>query len=258
MCEQITDKNVSSLVEKHDTFIFDCDGVLWNWPHVIPGAVDLLNKLTALGKQIFFVTNNSTKTQDDYAKRFADIGFNAAKKADQVPSDLQAIKTDEVQLDSDITCVISALDLHMSYLKVLKAATHLKRKEVLFLGTNDDASLPTNDEVVMPGAGAVLAAVTAASGRLPTILGKPHTPMWKVIQDEFNLNPTKTVMVGDRLETDIAFGNNQGLTTILVLTGATNESHVNELKEQKTDKSNIPNFYISGVGKLAQLINDSK
>lgn len=92
---------------------------------------------------------------------------------DPLPSDTNAVKTDKLELDKDVCiielsvsflfsfslvqlniqvdCVISALDLHISYIKILKAATYLNRPNVLFIATNDDASLPQSDEIVMPG-----------------------------------------------------------------------------------------------------------
>jgi len=178
--------------------------------------------------------------------------------ADQLAPDAVAIKTD-FKRDNSITCVISALDLHISYLKILKAATYLSNPDMLFLATNDDASLPQSDELVMPGAGAILASVAAASGRKPLILGKPHHTMWTVIRDEFKLDPSKTIMIGDRVETDIAFGNKQGLTSILVLTGATSEKQLNELrKNEEENKDLIPKYYIADVQTLRKLIDSNR
>lgn len=115
-----------------------------------------------------------------------------------------------------IDCVISALDLHISYNKILKAATYLNRPNVLFLATNDDASLPQSDETCMPGktkfcnnkrkktrfnlgAGSILASVAAASCKTPIILGKPHAPMFDAIRQAFpDVDPKRTVMIGDR------------------------------------------------------------
>ena len=115
--------------------------------------------------------------------------------------------------------MISALDLHISYIKILKAATYLNRSDVLFIATNDDASLPQNDEVVMPGksdskldrmelysicehilgAGSILASIATASCRLPTILGKPHAPMFEAIRLMFpDVDAKRTLMIGDR------------------------------------------------------------
>jgi 4-nitrophenyl phosphatase len=77
LCIGLTEQNAKSLLNDHDTFLFDCDGVLWNLPDIFPGAVDLLNYLTEKGKRLFFVTNNSTKTQDDCAKGLNAIGYHA-------------------------------------------------------------------------------------------------------------------------------------------------------------------------------------
>ncbi|CAF1462484.1 unnamed protein product, partial [Adineta steineri] len=182
---------------------------------------------------------------------------------DPLASDANAIKTDTLKLDKNVDCVISALDLHISYIKILKAATYLNRPNVLFLATNDDASLPQSDEIVMPGAGAVLASVAAASCRAPTILGKPHAPMFDAIRLAFpDVDPKRTVMIGDRVETDIAFGNRQGATTLLVFSGATSEKSLNNLKqsvEKKTaEQDNLPNFCVKDVGQFLQFLQSTE
>lgn len=113
--------------------------------------------------------------------------------------------------------MISALDLHISYIKIIKAATYLNRPNVLFIATNDDASLPQSDELIMPGtssirssqklflcdtgAGTILASVATAACRTPTILGKPHAPMFEAIRQTFSdVDPKRTVMIGDRYD----------------------------------------------------------
>ncbi|CAF1133093.1 unnamed protein product [Adineta ricciae] len=302
-CTRLTEAHSKSLLDNHDTFLFDCDGVLWNFPEIFPGAVELLNYLTEHGKQLFFVTNNSTKTQDDYAKRFNDIGYKAKPEQiictawltaqhlksidfkgrcyvlgmhsmaheleregfeicggigpDPLASDATAIKTDKLNLDPNVNCVISALDLHVSYIKILKAATYLNRPNVLFLATNDDASLPQNDEIIMPGAGTVLASVATAACRSPTILGKPNAPMFDAIRLAFpNVDPKRTVMIGDRVETDIAFGNRQGTTTLLVFSGATSEKYLDSLK-QGDERDLLPSFCVKDVQQFLNFLKSN-
>ncbi|UJR31532.1 hypothetical protein I4U23_019021 [Adineta vaga] len=308
LCTRLTEAHSKSLLNNHDTFLFDCDGVLWNFPEIFPGAVELLNYLTEQGKELFFVTNNSTKTQDDYAKRFNEIGYKAKPEQiictawltaqhlksinfkgrcyvlgmqsmvhelgregfeicggigpDPLASDATAVKTDKLNLDSNVDCVISALDLHISYIKILKAATYLNRPNVLFLATNDDASLPQSDEVVMPGAGTILASVATASCRTPTILGKPHAPMFDAIRLAFpEVDPKRTVMIGDRVETDIAFGNRQGATTLLVFSGATSETYLDSLKqgvEQQTkERDLLPSYCVKDVGQFLNFLKSN-
>lgn len=305
LCVALNASNAKSLLNDNDTFLFDCDGVLWNLPEVFPGAIELLKYLTEQGKRLFFVTNNSTKTQNDYAKIFKNIGFEAKPEQivctawltaqylksinfkgrcyvvgmqsmkyelekegfeicggigpDPLAPDAKSFDKSALQLDKNVDCVISALDLHISYNKILKAATYLNRPNVLFLATNDDASLPQSDETCMPGAGAILASVAAASCRTPTILGKPHATMFDVVRGAFpDVDPKRTVMIGDRVETDIAFGNRQGATTLLVFSGATSEAYLGSLKQGVEKNTNerelLPSFCVKNVAQFLEYL----
>merc|ERR1712147_350212 len=76
MAKRLSKSDAGALINNIDTFLFDCDGVLWNSHGAIPGAVDLIAKLRNLNKRMFFVTNNSTKSREDLAKNFDKHGFN--------------------------------------------------------------------------------------------------------------------------------------------------------------------------------------
>ncbi|CAF1280254.1 unnamed protein product [Rotaria sordida] len=309
LCIHLTELHAKSLLNDNDTFLFDCDGVLWNFPHIFTGAVELLNYLTEQGKRLFFVTNNSTTTQDDYAKRFNDIGYKAKPEQiictawltakhlksinfkgkcyvlgmqsmkyeleregfqicggigpDPLPSDSNAVTVDKLELEKDVDCVILAFDLHISYIKILKAATYLNRPNVLFIATNDDARHPQNDEIVKPGTGSILASVVIASCRSPTILGKPHAPMFDAIRLAFpDVDPKRTVMIGDQVETDIAFGNRQGTTTLLVFSRATREKYLDTLKQQvekhTAERDLLPHFCVKDVEQFLQFLKSNE
>ncbi|CAF3857880.1 unnamed protein product [Rotaria sordida] len=309
LCIHLTELHAKSLLNDNDTFLFDCDGVLWNFPHIFTGAVELLNYLTEQGKRLFFVTNNSTTTQDDYAKRFNDIGYKAKPEQiictawltakhlksinfkgkcyvlgmqsmkyeleregfqicggigpDPLPSDSNAVTVDKLELEKDVDCVILAFDLHISYIKILKAATYLNRPNVLFIATNDDARHPQNDEIVKPGTGSILASVAIASCRSPTILGKPHAPMFDAIRLAFpDVDPKRTVMIGDQVETDIAFGNRQGTTTLLVFSRATREKYLDTLKQQvekhTAERDLLPHFCVKDVEQFLQFLKSNE
>lgn len=121
-------------------------------------------------------------------------------------------------LAADVGAVLVGLDVHFNYRKLFTAQAYLQRADCLFLATNDDRTFPYAGGLA-PGAGAMVAAIAAASGRRPTVLGKPHDPTYDCIARLHHLDAARTCMVGDRLDTDIAFGRRHGLQTLLVYSG---------------------------------------
>eukprot|EP00124_Ichthyophonus_hoferi_P000910 Ihof_evm19s39 gene=Ihof_evmTU19s39 len=121
--------------------------------------------------------------------------------------------------DPSVGAVISGLDFNVNYVKMGKACRYLQNPDVLFIATNDDTVLPLAHGIRIPGSGAWLSVLTTATQRTPIICGKPNQPMLDVVIDKFGLDPHRSCMVGDRLSTDIAFGNAGGVKTLLVLTG---------------------------------------
>ena len=124
------------------------------------------------------------------------------------------------QSDSGALAVIAGMDRNLTYDK-LKTATLLLRSGVPFIGTNPDLTFPTPDGLV-PGAGSILAALTAASDVSPIIVGKPEPLMYQMALERLNIPAEQALVVGDRPETDIAGAQQIGCRTALVLSGVTN------------------------------------
>ena len=222
--------------------IFDLDGVLYKGDEAIPGAGEALARLQSAGSQIVFVTNNSTRTSEETADRIALLtGFEA--RPGQVVSAAQAavsmLAPDEtpallfgawgvrpVLLEHGLAetadwrtarAVIVGLDLGLSY-ETLTRAVMAVSNGARFIATNVDATYPT-PEGLWPGAGALVAAVTAATGVEPEVAGKPHPPLRNLLRTR--LSPGESLVIGDRPETDLALGVAEGWKTVLVLTGVT-------------------------------------
>jgi 4-nitrophenyl phosphatase len=119
-----------------------------------------------------------------------------------------------------VLAVIVGMDRQITYDK-LRRATMLIRSGVPFIGTNPDKTFPTPEGLV-PGTGALIAALEAATSIQPIIVGKPSPEMYLVAMERMGSSPATTVVVGDRLETDIAGGQQLGCKTGLVLSGVTN------------------------------------
>jgi 4-nitrophenyl phosphatase/phosphoglycolate phosphatase len=258
----------AELLSKTDVFIFDCDGVIWKGDSIIPGVPKVLDKLRELGKKIFFVTNNSTKSRKGYLKKFESLGlkvapeeifsssFAAAAYLEQNPLpsgkkvyiigqegigeelDLlniphiggpadagKAIKLGpgvNVEHDHDVAAVIVGFDSAINYYKIQYAQLCInENKGCKFIATNLDAVTHLTDEQEWAGNGAMVGAIKGCTGQEPIVVGKPSPLMVDYIVDKYKVNRARICMVGDRLDTDVLFGTDNGLQTVLTLSGVT-------------------------------------
>ena len=152
------------------------------------------------------------------------------------------------QKDPSVGCVIVGADWFFNYAKATAAACYLVRDDVVFIGTNTDARLPTsNPEIVNCGTGSIIKMVESGSGRNATYVGKPEPYMWEHVQYEFrgtNIDLSRTLMVGDTLYTDILFANSakpNPIASLLVQTGNHKLHHVEEVVSRGDSKS-VPSF----------------
>lgn len=222
--------------------VFDLDGVLYLGSEAVAGAGEALAKLAAADFEIVFVTNNSTKTPEQTAEKIGALTGFVARPEQVVSSALAAaamLTLEEgpalllgaagvqpalaergltvVEDWRDAGSVIVGLDLGLSY-EALTRAVMAVSNGARFIATNVDVTYPT-PEGLWPGAGALVAAVQAATGVEPEVAGKPHSAMRKLLRDR--LSPGESLVVGDRPETDLALGVAEGWTTVLVLSGVT-------------------------------------
>lgn len=147
-------------------------------------------------------------------------------------------------LDPEVGVVLCGLDRHINYLKLVHGM-HYVRRGAIFLATNLDSTLPMNKTFFM-GAGSIVAPLAYAVGKEPLALGKPSQAMMDAVEGKFQLDRSRTCMVGDRLNTDIKFGVEGKLGgTLHVLTG------VNSKEDwQKPDAIAVPSFYADKLSDL--------
>ncbi|XP_077995078.1 glycerol-3-phosphate phosphatase-like [Glandiceps talaboti] len=158
-------------------------------------------------------------------------------------------------IDPEVKAVLVGFDVHISYHKLIKAATYLNNPACEFVATNEDLQYPYDSTVIFPGTGVLVHAVRSAAQREPVVLGKPHKYLFESITKSFQgIDPNRTVMIGDRLSTDILMGRNCGLKTLLVETGictgeeAMENQQSNSIERQKL----VPDYYIRSLGDLAE------
>jgi 4-nitrophenyl phosphatase len=224
--------------------ILDMDGVLWRDSTPIGDLPAIFNKIKDHNWEFVMATNNSSKSPKEYARKFAGFGVEidpwqvitaglttASYLKKHYPEGAEIFIVGEnslvntlieqgfIQGGNNPVAVVAAIDRGINYQK-LTQATLLLRKGIPFIGTNPDKSYPI-PEGEAPGSGAILAALEAASGVSPTIMGKPQPEMYKMALERLGTTSATTLVVGDRLETDILGAQNAGCLSALVLSGVT-------------------------------------
>ena len=251
------------------SFLFDCDGVLFRGSEVVPGAPEVLARLRSNQKRLFFVTNNATKSRADNVAKLAALGISASvdevvcssfsaacfvrdqgfKKAfvvgeEGLVEELKLAGIETVQANesgaADVDVVVAGLDRHFNYEK-LAAAQRCIHKGAAFVATNRDATYPAEGGAMLPGAGSIISALETCSGKAPMVTGKPSEWFVEFVKKIVGTDPSKCLMIGDRLDTDIAFGLSAGFKTMLVT-----ETGVHSLKHVETSSSK-PNFHTKSV-----------
>ncbi|GBP19886.1 Glycerol-3-phosphate phosphatase [Eumeta japonica] len=167
---------------------------------------------------------------------------------DHVCSDFKSMKPSE--LDSEVGAVVVGFDEHVSYPKFMKAASYLDSEDCLFIATNTDERFPKGGSIVVPGTGTLVKAVETCSQRKALVLGKPHAYVRKFLES-CGLDPARTLMIGDRCNTDIELGVRCGFQTLLVLSGVTSERDLEKIRTEK--KPPLPDVVLPKLGDLMAL-----
>jgi glycerol-1-phosphatase len=235
-----------SPADRYDAFLLDLDGVLYRGEDPVDGAPETVEALRSMGKGTVFMTNNSWRTPAQVAQKLEGMGIGAQPEdvvtsgqataaqlrralgsngatayvlgGPGVRSALADAGIDPVDGEPDrVDVVVVGWDRDLTYDR-LRTATVLIGRGARLVATNADASYPAPGGELWPGAGAILAAVEAGSGRSATVVGKPHRPLFDLAVDR--AGGRTALVVGDRIETDIVGAANAGLDAALVLTGA--------------------------------------
>lgn len=226
-----------------ECWLTDMDGVLVREEHALPGAAEFLACLIDKQRRFLVLTNNSIYTPRDLAARLARSGLDVPEEAiwtsamataaflnDQLPGGSAYVigeaglttalhETGYTLTDSDPDFVVLGETRTYSFEAITKAV-RLIGKGARFIATNPDVTGPSA-EGPMPATGSVAAMITKATGREPYFVGKPNPMMFRSALNRIEAHSESTVMVGDRMDTDVVAGIEAGLETILVLTGST-------------------------------------
>jgi len=226
-----------------NNFIIDLDGVVYQGMQAIPGAIDALEKFTALGKKIIFLTNNSTSTTLQINQKLLKLGFNCAHNHIMTSARATALVIREHHLDEGLGvyvigsdglrqelndigiksvnanmcgAVVVGMDFEFSYKSIADAVNALQRS-IPLICCNRDPNFPGTNGQLLPGCGSIIASIEIASNRKADWeIGKPSTTMLDIIFQRFSISSNDCLIIGDRFESDIMMANQASLPSILI------------------------------------------
>lgn len=237
---------MTSLADQFDTLLFDLDGVVYVGPHAVPHAARVISTLTASGQRCAYVTNNAFRTPATVAEHLKELGFPCG--ADDVITSPQAavpLLAGRIPPGARVLVIggegISQTLREAGYIPVstlaeepravvqgyspnltwgdLAEASYAVASGLPWIATNPDLTFPT-PRGIAPGNGSLVEVVATATGRRPdAVAGKPEPPLLR--EAVARTGARSALMVGDRLDTDIAAGSRVGMRTLLVMTGVT-------------------------------------
>ena len=231
-----------------ESWLSDMDGVLVREEHAVPGAAEFLARLEERGRKFLVLTNNSIFTPRDLSARLATSGLQVPEDAiwtsalatatflaDQLPhgtahvigeAGLTTALHDVGYILTDRNPDFVVLGETRTYsFEAITRAIRLIEGGARFIATNPDVTGPS-EQGPLPATGSVAAMITKATGREPYFVGKPNPMMLRSALNRIEAHSESTIMVGDRMDTDVLAGIEAGLDTILVLTGSTKSGDV--------------------------------
>jgi NagD protein len=254
-------------------FIFDLDGTVYLGEQVIPGAVETIAAIRARGLKTVFISNKPLEPGRAYAEKLSRLGIPTA--ADEVITSVNVLANffqrtapgarvfvigeppliDELRQaglkiseePTQIEYVIAAFDRTFDYRKWNIAFQAIKFHGAHFVATNADQACPV-DGGEIPDCAGIIAALEATTGKkVEFVAGKPSPLIIQTAIERMNVRVEECLVVGDRLETDIAMGRAAGTRTALVLTGVTQRKHLSNAIVQ-------PDYVLENIGELIELV----
>ena len=266
-------RDCAALKEKK-LFLLDMDGTIYEGGRLFSGTLPLLKAIAEAGGRYLFLTNNSSSSVEDYVQKLCKMGISATREDFFTSAQATALVLqkeypgqrvycmgtdllkDELRRggvllaetpEADVTVALAGFDRQLHYQKLLDMCTLLRRPEVAYLATNPDWVCPIEGGNFIPDCGAMCQMLEHAIHRLPRVIGKPEPLMVEYAMQLTGFGPEETVMIGDRLYTDIAAGNRAGVDSLCVLSGEATMADV----LHSADK---PTYLLEDIGVLADII----
>lgn len=261
------------MLSKYNLFLFDMDGTLYLGNQLYEFSKELLATIRDKGKRYLFMTNNSSKSVKDYVKKLEKLGIEATEDDFLTSSQATAyylklhhegqrlyvcgtnslkeelrkngfVITEELE---EVDCIVMGFDTELTFKKLEDVSKLLlTRENIPYIATNPDYVCPTEFGSV-PDCGSVCDMIYNATKRRPLVIGKPAALMPELAMQKFGYTKEETVVVGDRIYTDIKSGINAGTYTILVLSGETTEEILNASEEK-------PHLVLRDAGEIISML----
>ena len=253
--------NQNDLIKQIRLFLFDMDGTLYLGNQLFDFTIELLNTIRSTGRRYLFMTNNSSKSVEDYIKKLEKLGISATRD-DFITSSqatayylkqhypehrlyvcgTQSLKKELIKEGfvvtenlTDVDCIVMGFDTELTFRKLEDVSRLLlTRENIPYIATNPDYVCPTEFGSV-PDCGSVCDMIFNATGKRPVVIGKPSPLMPQLAMERYGFSKEETAVVGDRIYTDIKSGLNAGITSILVMSGETTA----EILERSKDKPHL-------------------
>lgn len=246
-------------------FICDMDGVLYHGNNLMPGAAEFVEWLHAENKEFLFLTNSSERSPQELTQKLERLGIKVADRhfytsalatasfvSGQSPGSSAYVIGATGLTNALYNAGLSMNDVNPEYVIVgetrdynferIEKAVQLVRKGAKLIGTNPDETGPTEKGIV-PATGSLIVPIERASGRKAYFIGKPNPLMMRHALKKLGTDVADTVIIGDRMDTDIVAGTESEIDTVLVLTGVTDKDGVNKYSYR-------PKFILNNVGEI--------
>lgn len=260
--------NDLNILKNKKLFLFDMDGTIYNDNKLFPNVIELLSLIKENKGQYVFITNNSSKSVNNYIDKLSNMGISVNYDNFLTSSQATIIYLKEKYLNKKIYCmgtnafvkelkeneidvvtevddsaevVLIGYDTELNYKKLIDTCKMLK-KDVHYIATNPDLVCPTEFGFI-PDCGSITQMIYNATGKKPINIGKPEPTMINLAMKKFNFDCDETLVIGDRLYTDILSGLNANVLSVCVLTG---EATVEEI----IDGSIKPDIVLNNVSEL--------
>ncbi|WP_026766265.1 HAD-IIA family hydrolase [Selenomonas ruminantium] len=262
----------SSKLKNKKLWLFDMDGTIYEEGHVFDGTFNLLDAIVEQGGRYVFITNNSSKSVIDYIQKVNQLGIRAdienfftssqaailylkqnypgakvyCQGTKSFVEELGNAGIDVTEEVKPVDIVLIGFDMELTTEKVRNTCEILSTQDVDYIATNPDWACPVSFGFI-PDCGSICLMIKNATEKWPKFIGKPEPTMVQIVMEKFGIESNDTVVVGDRLYTDIAAGLNAGVQAICVLTGeATVERIINS--------ENKPSYTFESVYDIANIL----
>lgn len=228
-------------------FLFDMDGTIYLDNDIFDGTLDILRYVREVEGKAVFITNNSSRSVDGYVEKMARLGIQTTKDDFMTSAQATGLHLKKIhrggkiyvfgtqalfamlrddyclpvtqRVEEDVTCLLIAYDTELTFQKMEDASRLLLRDpHLIYLATNPDLVCP-RDFGYVPDCGALAQSLFYATGRRPKVIGKPEPTMALLAMEKYGFIPEETVLLGDRMYTDIRCGVSARVDSILVLSG---------------------------------------